>query len=369
MTTAAPSMSPTAQPNRELLLEVDDLHVTFSRKKPFQPRTEVRAVDGVSFQLRQGETLSLVGESGCGKSTTARGIMRLVEPSAGSVRLEGTELLGLSKGRLRTARRDIQMVFQDPYSSLDPSMLIRDSVAEPLDVHTSLKRSEKMERVADLLRRVGLPPEYMTRYPHEFSGGQRQRLTIARAIAADPRILICDEAVSALDVSTQNQVISLLEELSQQSGLTYLFIAHDLSVVRHISDRVAVMYLGQIVEHGDAARVFDEPAHPYTEALLSAVPIPSPRTQRARERIVLAGDPPDPSRIPPGCRFHTRCPYVMDVCRTVVPLPTPVVGSGEVSCHLHTAGPVLSGTSVRHLRTGVTQTPNAPSGSKAVRPS
>jgi oligopeptide transport system ATP-binding protein len=218
-------------------------------------------------------------------------------------------------------------------------------------VHVKLNRTERVERVAELLRRVGLPPEYMTRYPHEFSGGQRQRLTIARAIAADPKILVLDEAVSALDVSTQNQVIGLLEELSAQIGLTYLFIAHDLSVVRHISDRVAVMYLGQIVEHGDAARVFDAPAHPYTEALLSAVPVPSPRTQRARERIVLSGDPPDPSRVPPGCRFHTRCAYAMDVCRTEVPLLTPAQGSGEVACHLHTAGPRLAGASVRTLAT------------------
>jgi oligopeptide transport system ATP-binding protein len=368
VTAPAQQSAPAADPAGDVLLDVRDLHVTFSRKKLFQPRKDVRAVDGVTFQLRQGETLGLVGESGCGKSTTARGITRLIEPSNGSVRLAGKELIGLPKGELRAARRDIQMVFQDPYSSLDPSMLIRDSVAEPLDVHTDLSRAEKHERVADLLRRVGLPADYMTRYPHEFSGGQRQRLTIARAIAADPKILICDEAVSALDVSTQNQVIGLLEELSEQSGLTYLFIAHDLSVVRHISDRVAVMYLGQIIEHGDAARVFDSPAHPYTEALLSAVPIPSPATQRTRERIVLAGDPPDPSRIPPGCRFHTRCPYVMEICRTVVPLPTPVVGSGEVACHLHTTGPMLNGGSVRHLRTGATRTPDAPDASRAVRP-
>jgi oligopeptide transport system ATP-binding protein len=339
-------------PSPEPLLSVRDLEVTFSpRKRLFRERIALRAVDGVSFDLAEGETLGLVGESGCGKSTTARGLMRLVEPTGGSVRLEGRELLGLPAKELRTARRDVQMVFQDPYSSLDPSMLVRDSIGEPLDVHVKLGRTERVERVAELLRRVGLPPEYMTRYPHEFSGGQRQRLTIARAIAADPKILVLDEAVSALDVSTQNQVIGLLEELSAQIGLTYLFIAHDLAVVRHISDRVAVMYLGQIVEHGDAARVFDAPAHPYTEALLSAVPVPSPRTQRARERIVLSGDPPDPSRVPPGCRFHTRCTYAMDVCRTEVPLLTPAQGSGEVACHLHTAGPRLAGASVRTLAT------------------
>ncbi|MQA13233.1 MAG: ATP-binding cassette domain-containing protein [Pseudonocardiaceae bacterium] len=338
------------QVTAEPLLDVRDLHVSFSpRTSMFRRHRPVRAVDGVSFALDRGETLGLVGESGCGKSTTARGITRLVEPSAGSVTLEGVDLLGLSGAQLRAARRRIQLVFQDPYSSLDPSMLVRDSVGEPLDVHYRLGRAEKYDRVAELFRRVGLPADYMLRYPHEFSGGQRQRLTIARAIACDPKILVCDEAVSALDVSTQNQIIGLLEELSEQSGLTYLFIAHDLSVVRHISDRVAVMYLGQIVEHGDAARVFGAPAHPYTEALLSAVPIPSPATQRGRERIVLTGDPPDPSHIPPGCRFHTRCPYVMDICRTVAPLPSPVVGSGEVACHLHTTGPQLDGVAVREV--------------------
>ncbi len=322
------------------LLDVRDLSVTFTpRATPLRRRRKVRAVDGVSFRLHRGETLGLVGESGCGKSTTARGITRLVEPDAGSVMLDGTDLLALPPAVLRAARRRLQMVFQDPYSSLDPSMLVRDSVGEPLDVHYRLRRAERNERVAELFRRVGLPADYMMRYPHEFSGGQRQRLTIARAVACDPQILVCDEAVSSLDVSTQNQIIELLAELSDQSGLTYLFISHDLSVVRHISDRVAVMYLGQIVEHGDAARVFAAPAHPYTQALLSAVPIPSPATQRTRERIVLTGDPPDPSRIPPGCRFHTRCPYAMDICRTVVPLPTPVAGSGEVACHLHTTDP------------------------------
>jgi oligopeptide/dipeptide ABC transporter ATP-binding protein len=332
------------------LLDVQDLVVSFSpRKKLFRERVELRAVDGISFQLHEGETLGLVGESGCGKSTTARGVMRLVEPSAGSVQLNGRELLGLPAKDLRSARKDIQMVFQDPYSSLDPSMLVRESIGEPLDVHMKLRRSERTDRIAELLRLVGLPADYMQRYPHEFSGGQRQRLTIARAIAADPKILVLDEAVSALDVSTQNQIIALLEELSAKIGLTYLFIAHDLSVVRHISDRVAVMYLGQIVEHGNVARVFDSPAHPYTEALLSAVPVPSPKTQRSRKRIVLAGDPPDPSHVPAGCRFHTRCPYVMDLCRTVVPLPSPAQGSGEVACHLHTSGPKLDGASVRTI--------------------
>ncbi|MHA6627234.1 ABC transporter ATP-binding protein [Pseudonocardia sichuanensis] len=342
------------------LLEVTDLQVTFApRRAPFRRAAPpLHAVDGVSFALHAGETLGLVGESGCGKSTTARGVLRLVEPSGGSVRLDGRELLGLGPKEMRAARRDIQMVFQDPYSSLDPSMLVRESIGEPIDVHLRLPRADRTERIAQLLHRVGLPPDAMTRYPHEFSGGQRQRLTIARAIAADPKILVLDEAVSALDVSTQNQVIELLEELSAAIGLTYLFIAHDLSVVRHISDRVAVMYLGQIVEHGETARVFDAPAHPYTEALLSAVPVPAPDVQRSRERIVLAGDPPDPAQVPPGCRFHTRCRYAMDVCRTEVPRLTPAQGSGEVACHLHTTGPALAGASVRTLvRAHRTQVP------------
>ncbi len=333
------------------LLEVTDLQVSFAaRRSPFRRAAPpLRAVDGVAFALHAGETLGLVGESGCGKSTTARGVLRLVEPSGGSVRLEGRELLGMPAKELRAARRDIQMVFQDPYSSLDPSMLVRESIGEPIDVHLRLPRAERTARIADLLQRVGMPPDCMTRYPHEFSGGQRQRLTIARAIAADPKILVLDEAVSALDVSTQNQVVELLEELSAATGLTYLFIAHDLSVVRHIADRVAVMYLGQIIEHGDTARVFDAPAHPYTEALLSAVPVPAPDVQRSRERIVLAGDPPDPARMPPGCRFHTRCRYAMDVCRTEAPRLAPAQGSGEVACHLHTTGPALGGASVRTL--------------------
>lgn len=321
----------------EPLLDVRDLHVTFRPPRSFLgsrgPGTH--AVDGVSFSLSPGETLGLVGESGCGKSTTARAFMRLIEPSAGSVRLRGRELLDLRPPELRAARRDIQMVFQDPYSSLDPSLVVGRSVAEPLDVHTNLSREEKTDRVAELLRRVGLPPEVMHRYPHEFSGGQRQRITIARAIAADPSILVLDEAVSALDVSTRNQIVSLLEDLSADIGLTYLFIAHDLSVVRHISDRVAVMYLGSIVEHGRTEDVFSRPAHPYTEALLSAVPVPSPQVQRPRERIVLTGDTPDAGHIPGGCRFHPRCPYAMPVCRTVTPAPTPAHSAGEVACHLH----------------------------------
>jgi oligopeptide transport system ATP-binding protein len=319
-----------------MLLDVKDLRVTFSKRTGLRERSVVHAVDGVSFGLVTGETLGLVGESGCGKSTTARGVLRLIEPSGGSVTVNGREWTGLHKRELKEARRDVQMVFQDPYSSLDPALTVGDSVSEPLDVHFELSRREKRDRVGDLFERVGLPAQHMYRYPHEFSGGQRQRITIARALAADPKVLILDEAVSALDVSTQNQVITLLEELSAQSQLAYLFIAHDLSVVRHIADRVAVMYLGKIVEQGPTAEVFGNPGHPYTEALLSAVPVPSPRVQRARERIVLAGDPPDPASLPSGCRFRTRCRHAMEVCETVPPPVMMLPNSVEVACHLHT---------------------------------
>lgn len=318
------------------LLEVEDLHVNFvGRRRLGRPRQVVRAVDGVSFSIQPGETLSLVGESGCGKSTTARGLMRLVEPTAGSVRMEGTDILRLPPAKLRSVRANVQMVFQDPYSSLDPSMLVGASIAEPLDAHTDLNRTEKVERVAEVLRQVGLDPDYMNRYPHEFSGGQRQRITIARAISARPKMLILDEAVSALDVSTQNQVLELLEDLQQELGLAYLFIAHDLSVVRHISTRVAVMYLGRIVEEGPTRRVFEHPAHPYTESLLSAVPVPSPRIQRTRERILLQGDPPDPTRTWQGCRFASRCPHVMEICHDVdPPMLATAGGPGAAACHL-----------------------------------
>lgn len=321
------------------LLEIEDLHVRFEgRRKLFsKERQVVRAVDGVSFNIRPGETLSLVGESGCGKSTTARGVMRLVRPQEGTVVLDGKELLTLSEGALRRERAKIQMVFQDPYSSLDPSMLVGGSIAEPLDTHTKMSKIKKYQRVAEALALVGLPADYMNRYPHEFSGGQRQRITIARAIAAEPKMLILDEAVSALDVSTQNQILELLEDLQQKLGLAYLFIAHDLSVVRHISDRVAVMYLGRIVEEGPVERVFDNPVHPYTISLLGAAPVPSPRIQRNRERILLQGDPPDPTRKWVGCRFASRCAFVMKKCHTIDPAMLPVEqGGGAAACHLMT---------------------------------
>ncbi|MCI2416404.1 ATP-binding cassette domain-containing protein [Saccharopolyspora sp. K220] len=333
------------------LLEVEDLSVSFAlRRGFFQRERRLRAVDGVSFELAAGEILGLVGESGSGKSTTGRALLRLVEPDRGTVRLRETELTALSGQELRRHRRRIQMVFQDPYSSLDPSMVIAESVGEPLEVHEGLRGKERDDRVRDLLVRVGLSARHLERYPYEFSGGQRQRLAIARALAVDPDVVICDEAVSALDVSTQNQIINLLEELRAELGTSYLFISHDLAVVRQLAQRVAVMYLGRLVEDGPAQRIYPHPAHPYTEALLSAVPVPNPKVQRQRERIVLPGDPPDPTNPPDGCAFHPRCPYAMDICRVEVPQPTPVDGGGTVRCHLHTSGPTLAGGSVIDLR-------------------
>lgn len=333
------------------LLEVEDLSVSFALQRGlFQRKARLRAVRGVSFELAAGEILGLVGESGSGKSTTGRALMRLVEPDGGKVRLRDTELTALSGRELRRHRRHIQMVFQDPYSSLDPSMVIAESVGEPLEVHEGLRGKARDDRVRDLLVRVGLSPRHLERYPYEFSGGQRQRLAIARALAVDPDVVVCDEAVSALDVSTQNQIINLLEELRAELGTSYLFISHDLSVVRQLAQRVAVMYLGRLVEEGPSQRLYAHPAHPYTEALLSAVPVPNPKVQRRRERIVLPGDPPDPSNPPGGCAFHPRCPYAMDICRSEVPEPTPVDGGGTVRCHLHTSGPALAGGSILELR-------------------
>jgi peptide/nickel transport system ATP-binding protein len=331
-------------------LDVEGLSVSFRlRGNPLSSKSRVQAVDKVGFALGAGETLGLVGESGSGKSTTARAIMRLVKPDSGKVMLNGVDISSTSDREFRTHRRHIQMVFQDPFSSLDPGMVIETSITEPLRVHSSMNRRQRSARAAELLNLVGLNPAYLDRYPYEFSGGQRQRIAIARSIAVEPSVLVCDEAVSALDVSTQNQIIALLESLQQQLNLSILFISHDLAVVRHISQRLIVMYLGAIVESGPTARLFTDPAHPYTQALLAAVPLPDPRKQRNRERVILTGDIPDPQHIPSGCRFNSRCPYVMDICREVEPLATPVDGGGSVSCHLQTTGPALSGAGLHQI--------------------
>ena len=336
-----PEMSAT-----EPLLSVRDVTVTFKSRNG--RKAAVPAVNGVSFDVLPRETLGLVGESGSGKSTTGRAMLRLVPVDKGQLLWKGRDLLGIAQREFRRERRHFQMVFQDPYSSMDPSMPISRIIGEPLEVHENLKGRERDRRVEELLDLVHLSKHYVRRYPYEFSGGQRQRIAIARAIALNPELLICDEPVSALDVSTQNQIIVLLKELREEVGLSILFIAHDLAVVRNISHRIMVMYLGHILESGNASRIFSAPAHPYTQALLAAVPVARPSQRDKRQRVMLSGEVSDDA-LPSGCVFHPRCPYVMDVCREVMPALTPVTGGGEVACHLQTSGPTLAGAPLSNL--------------------
>jgi len=320
----------------DVLIDVKNLRVYFpvTAGVIFQHKVaDVKAVDGVNFQIRKGETLGLVGESGCGKSTTGRAILQLYRPTEGEIKFGQTELTKLKGSDLRRMRRKMQMIFQDPYASLNPRMSVGAIVGEPLAIHGLAKGSGRRERVAELMRIVGLNPFYASRYPHEFSGGQRQRIGVARALAVEPEFIVCDEPVSALDVSIQAQIINLLQDLQDEFSLTYLFIAHDLSVVRHISDRIAVMYLGKVMELTGRDELYENPLHPYTKALLSAVPVPDPEVESKRERIILAGDVPSPMHPPSGCVFHTRCPIAIDECRSVIPEWREINKDHWVACH------------------------------------
>jgi oligopeptide transport system ATP-binding protein len=325
--------------NNNTLLDVHNLKMYFPITQGIIIQRhvgDIKAVDGITFSIVQGETLGLVGESGCGKSTTGRAILQLYRPTDGHVLFKGEDLTQLKGESLRRKRRQMQMIFQDPYASLNPRMTVGNIIGEPLEVHNiHSNRAERRERVQDLLRVVGLNPYFVNRYPHEFSGGQRQRIGVARALAVNPEFIVCDEPISALDVSIQAQIINLLEDLQAEFGLTYLFIAHDLSVVRHISDRIAVMYLGKLAELTDRDELYRNPLHPYTQALLSAVPIPDPVIEEKRQRIILEGDVPSPANPPKGCNFCTRCPRVMDICQEVDP-EFRDLGSGHwVACHLY----------------------------------
>ncbi|MEO8092165.1 MAG: dipeptide ABC transporter ATP-binding protein [bacterium] len=318
------------------LLEVEDLVKHFLIKSGILIDREigrVRAVDGVSFSVRKGETLGLVGESGCGKSTLCRTLLRLIEPTSGSIRFDGQELTELGRSGLREARREMQMIFQDPYASLNPRKRVGQIVGDPLQLHGIASGDQRKRQVQELLERVGLSPEHYNRYPHEFSGGQRQRIGIARALALQPKLIVADEPVSALDVSIQAQIINLLSDLQSEFELTYIFVAHDLGVVRHVSDRIAVMYLGKIVEIGPAEAVYTNPIHPYTLSLLSAIPIPDPRANETREPIVLEGDVPSPANPPTACRFHPRCSYATDVCSELEPQLVDHGGGHWAACH------------------------------------
>ena len=358
MTSAvAPSPQQAVADARPDLVEVRGLKVYFPiRSGIFQQEVgTVKAIDGIDFEIRRGETLGLVGESGCGKSTTGRALIRLREATEGTVTFDGIDLATLKPDKLRKMRRRMQIIFQDPYGSLDPRMTVGSTIAEPIDTHKLAKGNDRRDRIADLLRIVGLDPNYISRYPHEFSGGQRQRIGVARALAVEPEFIVCDEPISALDVSIQAQVLNLLTDLRAQLGLTYLFIAHDLSVVKHISDRVAVMYLGKIVELGRPDVMYARPGHPYTRALLSAVPVPDPESERRRKRVVLQGDVPSPVNPPSGCRFHTRCWLYEklgqpDECRTVDPPLYPLAADHAAACHF-AAKALESDVGIAHILT------------------
>ncbi|MET3574950.1 ABC transporter ATP-binding protein [Bhargavaea ullalensis] len=335
----SPGQAEAAESQHETLLEVKNLKMHFPIKTGVLQRVtgHVKAVDGVSFAVKKGETIGIVGESGCGKSTMGRSIIRLYEPTGGEILYNGKDIAGLPEKQLRPLiRREIQMVFQDPNASLNPRKSLGSALAEPMKAHGLYEsRQERIERIEKLLDLVGLHRSVINNYPHEFSGGQRQRIGIARALVLNPELVIADEAVSALDVSVQAQIINLLEDLQEKLGLTYIFISHDLSVVRHISDRVGVMYLGKLVELSDKEALYEEPLHPYTQALLSAIPVIKKDGTEERERIVLKGDLPSPSSPPPGCIFHTRCPYKMPMCETIVPEFREAAPGRQVACHLY----------------------------------
>lgn len=325
-------------PNAETLIEIKNLKKYFPVVQGMFGKTQyVQAVDDVSFSIKKGETLGLVGESGCGKSTTGRTIIRLYEPTSGEIIFKGTELGRLPANQMKSYRKDIQMIFQDPYASLNARMTVGDIVGEAFDIHRLVSGKERLEKIHELLHAVGLNPDHATRYPHEFSGGQRQRIGIARALAVDPDFIICDEPISALDVSIQAQVVNMLEDLQKERELTYLFIAHDLSMVKHISDRIGVMYLGKLVELASSDELYESPQHPYTQALLSAIPVPDPKMSKESNRIILKGDVPSPLNPPSGCRFRTRCQYVMDICKEQEPEFREIAPGRMCACHLHKA--------------------------------
>ena len=321
-------------PELRPLLEIRNLKKYFPVRRGVFSRvvSHLKAVDDVSFSINTGETFGLVGESGCGKTTTGRAVLRLIEPDSGEVRFEGVDMLGLGSNALRSLRREMQIIFQDPYASLNPRMTIRSIIGEPFAIHGIASGSDRNDRVAELLKTVGLEPSVMNRYPHEFSGGQRQRIGIARALALRPKLIVADEPVSALDVSIQSQIINLLADLQSQFGLTYLFISHAIPVIEHISTRIGVMYVGKLVEVGTSEQICVAPKHPYTQALLSAVPIPDPAAKK--HRIVLKGDVPTPLNPPSGCRFHPRCPIAIDRCKTEEPLLRPLEDGRQAACHL-----------------------------------